>query len=247
MKLPTIRGIIDRRILINFRVDPEIVQPMLPEPLRPRLHDGHAIAGVCLIRLTKLRPAWLPQWLGMSSEGAAHRISVCWEEAGTHKTGVFVPRRDSSSRITSLLGGRLFPGVHQHALFEFVESENQIEVSVRDREGQSMIQLSAQLCSEFPVGSIFGSLDAASRFLEDDKVGISPRRRGRALDALELRIPQWIIRAVNVSALSSSFFDDRTQFPSGSATLDCTVHMSNIEHEWQVAPTPNNGDGMPAE
>lgn len=245
VKLPMIRGIIDRRILINFRVDPEIVRPMLPEPLHPRLHDGHAIAGVCLIRLTKLRPNWLPQWLGMSSEGAAHRISVCWEEAGIHKTGVFVPRRDSSSRINGLLGGRLFPGVHHHALFEFVESENQIEVSVRDREDRSIIRLSARLCDEFPASSIFGSLDAASRFLEDDKVGISPRRLGRGLEALELKIRQWKIRPVNVSALSSSFFDDRTRFPSGSATLDCAVHMSDIEHEWRVAQTPVNGANLP--
>ena len=108
-----------------------------------------------------------------------------------------------------------------------------------------MIHVSARLCNEFPASSIFGSLSAASRFLEDDKVGISPRRRGRGLEALELRIGRWKVRPVDVSALDSSFFDDRTRFPSGSATLDCAVHMSDIEHEWRVASTPVNGANLP--
>lgn len=245
MKLPTICGIIVRRLLINYRVDPEIVRPMLPEPLYPRLHNGHAIAGSCLIRLSKLRPTWVPQMFGISSEGTAHRISMWWEEDGIRKTGVFVPRRDSSSRINCLLGGRLFPGVQHHARFAVIESGNQIEINVRDGEDQSMIHLSARLCNEFPSSSIFGSLEAASQFLEDDRVGISSRRQGRGFDAMELRIRQWKVRPVSVSVVHSSLFDDRTRFPSGSATLDCTVHMTNINHEWLVAPAPRNGAGSP--
>ena len=64
MKLPVIQGIIDRRLLVNYRVDPDVVRPMLLEPPHLRLHEGHAIAGVCLIRLTKVRPTWTPMWLG---------------------------------------------------------------------------------------------------------------------------------------------------------------------------------------
>lgn len=34
MPIPVIRGIIKRRLLVNFQADPEIVQRILPEPFR---------------------------------------------------------------------------------------------------------------------------------------------------------------------------------------------------------------------
>ena len=63
MKLPTIEGVIDRRVLVNFRVEPRTMAALLPSSLRPQLVDGWAIAGICLIRLQDLRPAsMLPGW-----------------------------------------------------------------------------------------------------------------------------------------------------------------------------------------
>lgn len=73
MRIPVVRGVIDRRILANYRVDPDVLAQLLPAPLRPKLTRGHAVAGICLIRLTGVRPRWLSAWLGVSSENAAHR------------------------------------------------------------------------------------------------------------------------------------------------------------------------------
>ena len=56
MRIPVMRGVIDRRILANYRVDPECLQRILPAPFRPQLVDGHGIAGICLIRLKQIRP-----------------------------------------------------------------------------------------------------------------------------------------------------------------------------------------------
>ena len=92
MKVPVLRGIIKRRMLINFRVDASVMERFLPAPFRPKLHQGYAIAGICLIRLEEIRPGGLPALLGVSSENAAHRIAVEWDEPseGTSE-GVFIP------------------------------------------------------------------------------------------------------------------------------------------------------------
>lgn len=113
--LPTVRGVIDRRILVNFRVDPGVVADTLPEPFEPRTVDGYAMGGICLIRFRDLRPRGLPRHFGVGSENAAHRIAVSWTDDGDQRSGVYVPRRDTNSRVNTLLGGRLFPGVHHHA------------------------------------------------------------------------------------------------------------------------------------
>ncbi len=66
MRIPVIRGIIKRRLLVNFAADPKVVQGLLPEPFRPKLHRGKSLVGICLIRLEQIRPAGLPGIFGVS-------------------------------------------------------------------------------------------------------------------------------------------------------------------------------------
>ncbi len=95
---------------MNFRIEPDVIQKQLPSRFRPKLHDGKTIAGICLIRLEQIRPKGMPFFLGISSENAAHRIAVEWEdEAGAMKEGVFIPRRDTGSRLNALAGGPSLP------------------------------------------------------------------------------------------------------------------------------------------
>jgi hypothetical protein len=75
MKFPEIRGVVRRRILVNYRVRPEVVQRLFPDPFKPKLLNGWAMAGICLIRLEQIRPSWAPGQIGLRSENAAHRSS----------------------------------------------------------------------------------------------------------------------------------------------------------------------------
>jgi hypothetical protein len=100
MLLPSIRGVIKRRVLVNFRVDPDVVIRQLPEGLRPKLQGDHAIAGICLIRLEHLRPQLVPAAFGVASENAAHRVAVVWhDEKGADCEGVFIPIRHTASPL----------------------------------------------------------------------------------------------------------------------------------------------------
>src|SRR5437588_11250442 len=82
MRLPVIQGVIRRRILANFRVDAQAMQREIPARFRPKLQNGLAIAGICLIRLEHIRPRAMPKIVGLNSENAAHRVAVIWDEGG---------------------------------------------------------------------------------------------------------------------------------------------------------------------
>ena len=94
MKLPVIQGIIRRRILANFRVEPQVMQRQLPSRFRPKLQAGFAVAGICLIRLEHIRPRFVPESVGLNSENAAHRVAVLWDEDGATREGVFISRHE---------------------------------------------------------------------------------------------------------------------------------------------------------
>lgn len=104
-----VRGTIRRRILVNYRVDPDVIQRLLPSGFEPKLAGGYAIAGVCLIRLESERPAWLSAPIGINSENAAHRVAVYCGAPGARRESVYIARRDSASLLTRLAGGRALP------------------------------------------------------------------------------------------------------------------------------------------
>ena len=232
MRIPVIRGVIERRILANFRVDPAVLAQVLPPPFRPQTVNGFGIAGICLIRLKRVRPRFLPSVVGISSENAAHRIAVEWDADGQLHTGVFIPRRDTSSQLNVFAGGRIFPGVHNRAHFEVREDEKHFHIAVDSHDGSVRVVVDGTIASDLPSGSVFSSVDDVSRFFESGSLGYSPDSTNGHFDGLELRSFNWSVEPLAIRRIESSFFDDPKVFPAGSVTFDNALLMRGINHEW---------------
>jgi hypothetical protein len=241
MRLPVIQGIIDRRILVNYRVDAEVVARLLPAPFRPKLAHGFAIAGICLIRLKEIRPAHLPALVGVASENAAHRFAVEWDHKGETREGVYIPRRDSNSRLNALLGGSVVPGEHHHAKFEVNEHDARLSVQFESDDGQARVKVVANVTEALPKDSVFASLDEASRFFEGGSLGYSATSDPNRFDGLELRVKSWSVQPLAVEQVQSSFFDDARNFPPGSTVFDCALLMRGMEHEWHAREDLHSG------
>ena len=238
MKIPTIQGIIKRRILVNYRAEPGVIQKVLPKGFRPKLYKGKAIVGICLICLEHIRPKFTPEFLGIKSENAAHRIAVLWEnETGETEEGVHIPRRDTDSFINSTFGGKLFPGEHNKANFIVSENENKINFSMKSDDEITLVKLAGTISESFPKNSIFSSLDDASKFFEKGSLGYSATKGGTDLDGINLEIKDWTVEALNVDFVESSFYNDESIFPKGSIVFDHALIMQNIAHEWHSAPS----------
>ena len=235
MRFPKVHGTIKRRLLVNFRVDPEIMQRHLPPQFKPKLHRGYAIAGICLIRLENIRPRRFPSLLGLSSENAAHRIAVTWQdEHGAHE-GVYIPRRDTGSLVNHLAGGRLFPGEHQRATFHVTEADDRISLRMQSADERVAVDIVGREAQELPATSVFQSVGEASAFFESGSIGYSATASGRKLDGIELKTQSWSVTPLAIDRAHSSYFSDPMLFPRDSITFDCALVMRNIAHEWASA------------
>lgn len=232
MKLPVVQGVIDRRILVNYRVDPAVLAQILPAPFRPKLVNGFGIAGICLIRLKAIRPRFVPPPFGLSSENAAHRIAVEWDEEATTREGVYIPRRDTNLRLNTVVGGRLFPGIHHLAAFNVEESGNTFSIVLESDDRQTRLAVNARLASSLPATSVFSSVSEASAFFERGSLGYSATHLPNRFDGLELRSHTWHVEPLEVTRVESSFFDNRQMFPDASVEFDCALLMRGISHEW---------------
>lgn len=235
MRFPKVHGTIKRRLLVNFRVDPAVMQRQLPAPFRPKLHDGSAIAGICLIRLEEIRPGRFPRAVGLSSENAAHRVAVVWEEATGAREGVYIPRRDTGSLVNHLAGGRLFPGQHQRAKFRVIDDGRQIELHMRSTDGRVAVDVVGHTAEELPDSSSFRTVADASGFFETGSIGYSVTASERRLDGVVLKTDSWSVAPLAIDLVHSSYFADPKVFPADSIVFDCALIMRNVRHEWEPA------------
>ena len=235
MKLPVIQGVIRRRILANFRVDPKVMQQQLPARFRPKLQRDYAVAGICLIRLEHIRPRFVPESIGLNSENAAHRVAVLWDEAGVTREGVFISRRDTDSQLNHFFGGRIFPGEHHQSSFNVAESESEISISLESMDSTVAVHIEGTPTKALPRTSIFSSLAEASAFFEAGSIGYSVTHDPGRLDGLNLKAEKWQVEPLEVRKVESSYFSDKTKFPPGSIEFDHALLMKNVAHEWHSA------------
>ncbi|PHQ31861.1 DUF2071 domain-containing protein [Rhodopirellula bahusiensis] len=246
MRIPAIRGIIDRRVLVNFRVDARVLARICPPPFRPQTVDGFGVAGICLIRLKSIRPKRLPAWVGIASENAAHRIAVEWDVEGVTRSGVYIPRRDTSSLLNVFAGGRVFPGVHHHARFDVHETKNDLRIAMVGVDGSASVHVEGRIAEQLPGDSVFQTLEQCSQFFEAGSLGYSPASSGGNFDGLRLRTSDWQVQPLAVTRVQSSFFDDVDVFPRGSVVFDNALVMRGICHEWHSRePICCAGDSLP--
>lgn len=233
-QLQRLDAVIERRLLVNYRVDPEALRDVLPAPFRPQVVSGYGVAGVCLIRLGQVRAQGLPAAVGFGSENAAHRIAVEWEERGETRHGVYIPRRDTSSALTALFGGSVFPGYHHRASFDVHERGREIRVGMHSTDATVSVDVHVELTEELSGSELFGDTDEASAFFASGSCGYSPAGRDR-LEGVRLTTEAWEVRPARVISAHSSVMEDVSLFPPGSAALDCALVMRGVPVVWERA------------
>jgi uncharacterized protein YqjF (DUF2071 family) len=219
-------GRIERRILLDHAVEPALVAPHLPPGLEPRLLDGAAVVGVCLIRLVDLRPDGLPAVLGRTVEAAAHRISVIGPGG---EPGVFVPRRDTSSWAAVVAGGRVWPGVHGRARFAVARTSTSLRIGATCRDGTT-IGVTVDLDGRD--GTTLADPGTVSAFHAVERTAWSPDRRGR-LEAAVLECVPWRARPIGVTAARSSWIDGVGPYRLAGALL-----MEGVAARWRGVGRP---------
>jgi hypothetical protein len=245
MTARTVTCTIERRLLVNYRIEPELVARLLPPPFRPQLVSGLAVGGVCFIRLGALRAGHLPPVPRLAPENAAHRFAVEWDDASGTQAGVYVPRRDTNSKITAAAGGTVFPGSYRLARFEVDEPGGQVHINVTSRDGQVQLAVTAAPAGAL-ISELFGTLDDAIGFFRRGALGFSPSAHagrldgGRLdtvrpdtvrLDTVRMQSASWAAQPMTAE-IRSSLFDNTDLFPPGTCSLDCALVMRNLPARW---------------
>ena len=218
-------GVIARRLLVNYRLDPTVAESLLPEGLHVQQHRGYAVAGICIIQLEKMRPLWVPEALGTSSFNAAHRIAVVLPNG---EPGVYVPRRETNSTLARHFGSRFVGGDYGRAQFQSRTGVGTWSIEIDG--GDLHVNVVGAESPVLSPGSIFKTVDEASSFFQRGGRGFSPDASG-ALREVELAVDDWHVDPFEARVHASSFFDS---LPKGTVEYDHALLMRGARHSWNT-------------
>lgn len=228
------RHLASRHALFNKR-PPQVSLKHRPKAISDLDRGGFAIAGICLIQL-RIRPQGLPERLSFRSLNGAHRIAVT-TPAGNE--AVYIPRRDTNSRLNVLVGGRLFPGTHHLAKITITDDTKRIGMELASRDGSTNVGVAASTTDHIPDNSVFADVEHVSGFFKQGTVGYSDSDEPECFDGIELQTNNWSVTPLAIEHVRSTFFDDRTLFPSGAVQLDNALLMRDIDNTWHRRPSIN--------
>ncbi len=223
-----IRAVMERRLLVNYRIEPGVLQAVLPAPFQPSLADGYGVGSICMIRLVGIRPAgWLPVTSGLRVENAAHRIAVLVDTADGPVPSVYIPGRYTSSRLATVTRGLLFPRLRM-ARFHVEEQNVRYRITARSPDGIMRIAVAAQTATRLPADSVFSSVDQALEFFRLAPAGYSATAVPGVFDGVALETSYRDRHPLRVNAVASSYFDDPRLFPPGTAIVDSAFVVTGL-------------------
>jgi hypothetical protein len=226
----------ERRLLINYRIEPGVLQAVLPAPFRPSLAHGYGVGSICLLRLTGVRLAgWLPVTSRLRLENAAHRIAVLVDTADGPVPSVYVPDRYTSSRLATLTRGLLFPRLRM-ARFHVEEQDGSCRIMAESQDGTFRTVVTARIAAGWPTDSVFASLDEAAQFFRLAPAGYSATPVRGVFKGVALETTYGDKRPALVDAVASSYFDDPRLFPPGTVTVDSAFAVTGFATWRPLAP-----------
>lgn len=222
---PAVRGIVERRLLVNYRVDLGRLDAILSKPFRGREvgESGMGIGSICLTRVENARPRFAPGFLGIPVETATHRVYARVEGGGEHC--VYVPRRDVSSGFHAFVMGSLLPMEFDRG--EFRTEERGIERLIQVDGGNEVVGVLFQETErdEVKEDSVFYSLESASVFLCEG--GVEYGMSGDVYSGIETCLQENDLKPVEVKDEQSSYFGKM------GGEFDSAFRMEEVEHVWE--------------
>ncbi|MBI3943230.1 MAG: DUF2071 domain-containing protein [Chloroflexi bacterium] len=223
--------------LVNFAIDPEVLQRALPPAIEPDLHQGRAYLSIVIAVMHKIRPAFLPERLGITYHQVVYRAVVRYQG----KRGVYFLRSDADNFFMSLAGDWLtFFRFHYSQITYRKERDRKehqcatfrLQPGDKAPAGIDALYDLGQKSKEMPPASHFSSLAEAQDFLVELFTAYGYDPLSGKVDFVNIKRGEWHIDVVPDVRAEYTFMQDSPLFPPGSAQLDSVFYATHMPYYW---------------
>jgi Uncharacterized conserved protein (COG2071) len=229
MNAPTMRGHLRHCWLFTWRTPVAAAQAILPAPLEPVTCGGFAFWNVVVCRVEGLRPAPLPQAMGLSYWHVAYRLHARARlDCGETVEGLYFVRSDSDNAIVSSGGNWLTDFRFHTASVEVALEAAAITGRIHSSDGSASFRLTDNPPSSLSSGSPFASLSEAAEFLKYKPFALSPAGNDSVrIVRVRRNEANWSFRLVTVEQSKWQFFAGRETMP------EICYSVEPIDYQWE--------------
>jgi hypothetical protein len=216
-------------LVLAYALPREALDPLLPQTLELDTHGESGLAAAAFVQTERLRPAFLPEALGLDFFLAGYRVFVR-VAAQPSLRGLYILRSDTDRRSMVIFGNALTRYRYRLADASCRLTGDRLEIQIRP--GVDVVADLASGSPALPEGSPFSDEREARRFAGPLPYTFHHEIETGSLLAVRGTRAGWEPRPVAVSVRELSFFASG-QFEDADAKLANAFYVGGVDYRWE--------------
>lgn len=229
-----VRAEFEFSLVLAYALPAEMLLPLLPPGLTLDTYEEWGFLAIALVQTRRLRPTFLPQFVGQDFFLTGYRIFVRHEDprTGRRLRGLRILRSDTNKRLMAFWGNRLTHYNYQVAGVAYSRTAEKLEVSITTAGGVADLTVSADLSSRpaaLPEQSVFPDLKTARRYAGPLPFTFDYEKQTHSIVQIQGVRENWDPQPVRVRVENATFLK---QF-GGTARLSNAFYLENVPYLWK--------------
>ncbi len=217
-------------LVLTYAYPEQLLRPLLPPGLTLDTFEGFAFVAIALVETRKLRPSFLPSFLGQNFFLAGYRI---FARAGKSLRGLYILRSDADRQLMVRVGNLFTHYQYSYCRASCSLREQSLRWEVRTKAGVADLTITAHLDSmpaPLPEGSPFPDLQTARKFAGPLPYTFDYERQTGSIIAVRGFREAWDPQPVRVEVETANYL---SRFGAGPSLLANAFHLQDIPYRWE--------------
>lgn len=226
----------EQSLVIAWALPAATLQPLVPPGLTLDTYDEQwGFVVIAVVQTRRLRPRFVPQWLGRDYALTGYRIFVRHTDAaGRTRRGLHILRSDTDKQTMRVAGNVLTHYNYRHSSVDITKVDRDLEVRIDTPESRADLHVVAHLDdapAPLPNTSPFRSPVDARRFAGPLPWTFDYESPTQSIVMIHGRRSTWRPQPTAVDIRTCTFFDNEP-FASVEPRLANAFHVSDIDYGW---------------
>lgn len=222
-------------LVLAYAVPAPVLEPFLAPGLTLDTYKDFGFLAIALVHTRDLRPAFVPEGLGISFYLSGYRIFTRYRtKTGQTLRGLKILRSDTSRWAMRFFGNMLTHYQYQLSSWDFRRNGETLDIRVTTPDHRADLHVEADLSSEpaLPQGSPFPDLREARKFAGPLPFTFDYERQTHSIIRVEGVRQQWNPRPVSVTVRLNGFLQHEP-FSESGAVLANAFFLEDVPYAWR--------------
>jgi hypothetical protein len=230
-----VKAFFKQSIVVTYAVPKEQLENLIPPCVTlDLLDDKWAFLAIALVKTTKLRPRFFPDFLGNSFDLIGYRVFVRYTNTkGKNLRGLYILKSETNSKKMEFLGN-IFTQ-YQYKTTDIITAKNENSTKITSGKSNFTLEISNDKTDvKLPQNSVFPDWKIARRFAGPLPFTFTFNPKNNEVLIIEGKRENWIPKPIEIKNCNFEFIKS---LGLNEVVLSNAFSIENIPYEWKKGKT----------